>query len=1053
MAKLVLPPLGANSVTNRVEPLTIQLLGPIKVWRNGHPISEQEWTRKKLKQLLAVLLTEPGRVFTYDQLTEFLLAGNTPEKARGNLQSLMSRLRRTLEPECRRATDSTFVIRRGEGYCFNTESPYSLDTNELGNLVRQTDRLMELGQWVEALDRSQRAVDLYLGDFAVEYPYDEWTFTPRDRYRIQYLRALRQLAECQASVGDLQSAIETCERLLRDEPSDEVCYSRLMYYHYCAGDRGSADRTYRRCTEALAECLNVKPSPGTAQLHDQIADHSAPKLRKWHPNNLPHKVSRFIGREGEIVEVDRLLGRNRLLTLIGVGGVGKTRLALAVASRLLEAFRDGVWFVDLAAVSRGEGLTAAVASALNVKPESGQGSLDAVRSHLRQKDALLVLDNCEHLVDACAHLANTVLEGAPRLRILATSREPLRVEGEIAWAVPLLKLPSKEERLEELSSCDAVALFVDRAQAVRSSFQLTHENVSSVSEICNRLEGLPLGIELAAASASSATLADVLALLDDQSGDPIQRDRTAPPRHRSLDAAMSWSYSLLTETERSVLRRLSCFSGGFTAEAAAAICPDDDITEDDVRVIVPALVDKSLVQFNEAVGAGRLQLLETVRQYLAKKLDEAQETEIYRSRHGLFYTRVVDRAEMRGPAQRQWFDRLRLELGNLRASLSWFDASGKVDAGLCLATALGEFWERTANLDEGVDWLQRFLNASEDSASRHVANGLSLLARLRIKLGQDEQAKPIAEKSIAISQALEDENCLSTALKALAHAESSLGNIETAKEIYKEVLSLDRSIDRHSGVAACLTNLGWEYIRTCDYEEAQAVLREALDLTTRHGFRHIEAGVRRLLGLVSEHLGEFGSATEHCKEAIRVAQEIGAKQDEAFLWMELGTLGLGSQSSPRGDSDECRACLEQAVSVAQASGDTTAIFIALANQAMLLASLDNHASARDSLERAYSLGCRPGCRFGPERLVPLLAENLAATGEPRRAMQLLGAAETQDPRFDEHSSHYYMNPERISAPIRDALGAQTADEAVAEGRKMALEDLLRQILGPPTESG
>jgi predicted ATPase/DNA-binding SARP family transcriptional activator len=1053
MAKLVLPPLGANSVTNRVEPLTIQLLGPIKVWRNGHPISEQEWTRKKLKQLLAVLLTEPGRVFTYDQLTEFLLAGNTPEKARGNLQSLMSRLRRTLEPECRRATDSTFVIRRGEGYCFNTESPYSLDTNELGSLVKQTGELIGFGRWVEALDRSQRAVDLYLGDFAVEYPYDEWTLAPRDLYRAQYLRALRQLAECQARVGDLQSAIRTCEHLLRDEPSDEVCHRQLMYYHYCAGDRANADRSYRRCVQALAEHLSAKPSPDTVQLHGQIAHHTAPKLRKWLPNNLPHRVSRFIGREGEIVEVDRLLGRNRLITLIGVGGVGKTRLALAVASELLEAFRDGVWFADLGAVSRGEGLTAAVASALNVKPESGQGSLDAVRSHLRQKDALLVLDNCEHLVDACAHLVNTILQESPALRVLATSRELLRVEGEVAWPVPPLELPADDRLFEELASCDAVTLFVDRAQAVRPDFQLTPRNAFSVSEICGKLEGLPLGIELAAASLSSATLSDVLAVLDDQSGKLIQRDRTAPPRHRSLHASLDWSHSLLTGRERAVLRRLSCFAGSFTAEAAAVICSDEDITEDDVRVIVPALVGKSLLGFNEAVGGGRFQLLETVRHYLAEKLDEAEESKAYRSRHGLFYTRVVDRAEMRGPAQRQWFDRLTLELGNLRASLSWFDASGKVDAGLCLATALGEFWERTANLDEGVDWLQRFLNASEDSASRHVADGLSLLARLRIKLGQDEQAKPIAEKSIAISQALEDENCLSTALKALAHAESSLGNIETAKEIYKEVLSLDRSIDRHSGVAACLTNLGWEYIRTCDYEEAQTVLREALDLTTRHGFKQIEGGVWGLLGRVSEQLGESGSATEHYKEAIRVAQEIGAKQDESWYWVELGTQGLGSDDSPRGDPDECRTCLEQAISVAQVSGDTTAVFTALANQAMLLASLGNHTSARDSLKRAYSLGCQPECRFGPERLVPLVAENLAAEGELRRAMQLLAAAEAQDPRFAEHSSHHYMNPERISAPIRDALGAQTADEAVAEGRKMALEDLLRQILGPPSESG
>ena len=1053
MAKLALPPRGASTVTDRVEPLTIQLLGCIKVWRNGYPVSEQEWTRKKLKQLFAVLLTEPGRVFTYDQLTDFLFTGNDPEKARRNLQSLMSRLRRILEPECRHAVDSAFLMRRGEGYLFNTAAPYSLDTDELGSLVEQTGKLMELGQWAKALDQSQRAVDLYLGDFAIEYPYDEWALASRARHKAQYQRALRQSAECQARAGDLRSAIRTCERLLRQRPSDEICYRHLMYYHYCAGDQGSADRTYRRCRAALAEYLNVAPSSDTMKLHDQISDHSAPRLQRWLPNNLPDRVSRFIGRQSEILEVKRSVHRNRLTTLLGTGGVGKTRLALAVASDLLATFRDGVWFVDLSAVAGGERLSAVVAASLNVRPPSGQDPLAAIRTHLFQKDVLLVLDNCEHLVAACAQLAHTLLQEYPGLRILSTSRERLRVEGETVWPVPPLGLPANTARFEDLANCDAITLFSDRAQAVRSSFQLTPENLSQVSQICSRLDCLPLGIELAAASLSSATLHDVLALLDAQPGELIQDDRTAPARHRSLNAAMSWSYSLLAGTESSLLRRLSCFVGGFTAEAAAAICTDDDITEDDVRVMLHALVDKSLVGFNDVLGGGRFQLLETVRQYLVRKLDDAEETVIYRSRHGLFYRRFVDRADMRGPAQRQWFDRLTLELGNLRATLSWFDASGEANAGLHLATALGPFWERNANLQEGVDWLRRFLEVSGDGTTRNSANGLSLLARLLSKLGRGEQARPIAEKSVSISRALENESCLSTALKSLAHAESSLGNIEAAKRTYSEVLSVDRSIGRHAGVAACLTNIGWEHIRTRDYEKAHAVLREALDLATLHGFKHIEAGVWNLIGLVQEHQRKFDVAVESRLKAIQLAQEIGAKQAESYYWVELGTQGLGSQASPRGDPEECQGYLERAVAVAKESGDATAVFVALMNRAMLLASLDDHGAARASLEEAYSLACRSECRYRPEQLVPLLAENLAANGEPSRAMQLLGAAEAQDPRYDQHAAHYYTNPERIAASIRDVLGVRAADEAVAEGKKLALEDLLRRILGVRSESG
>lgn len=1040
----------ANGMTYSVDPLTIRLLGRFEVWRNGYPILAREWERKKSKQLLGILLTEPGCVFSYDQLTDLLLSGTDLGRARRNLQSLASRLRRTLEPECVRAANSTFILRQGEGYCFNTKAPYSLDTEALRGLVEQSDRLVEMKRWADALDRCQQAVDLYVGDYTPGDLYEEWTLGPRKRCKDLYLRALGLLAECQVRTGHLDSAINTCQRIIEAEPWNEPAYRQKMYAHYCAGDQGEAEDTYRLCVQALADHLDVRPSLETQRLHAQILQHEAPKMPKWSPNNLPHRLTRFIGRQHEVAEVSRLLRENRLVTLTGIGGIGKTRLALEVASDLVEAFADGVWFIDLGAVSDDGNVPQAVVSALDVKPEYGDRLFDALRRCVQNKEVLLILDTCEHLIDACAHLAENLLLRSPGLRILATSCEALRIDGEISWDVPPLPMPLEATRFNEISNSDAVLLFLDRAKLACPDFELTPENVLLVSELCRRLEGLPLAIELAAANLKTTILDDMVVLLDERFRFLSHGSRTASARHQTLSATIDWSYALLNESERAVLRRLSTFAGGFTLEAATAICEDARIEDTQVDDLLWSLVGKSLLIFDVTVGSGRFRLLDTIREYTKEKLQETGQDDIYGRRHRDFYAHLARRAETRGPAQREWLDRLELELENLRAALAWCEVSGEIEEGLRLASAseMMAFWERNQHVEEGLDWLQRFLAKSNTAANVAIATSLSALGRLHHRLGQSNEAKIAIEKSLDMSRTLGEENCLAAALANLAHIELALGNVGKAKEIYEDCLALNRKIGRMSGVTACLLNLGSLYSQhEGDYETALRVLQEGRDISRRIGRRYLEVGALSLLGSVYEELGE-NSLSRDCREAsIRIAREIGARDLESWYWIELGTRGLGHQAIPIPDPEESRDCLKRAVAIACETQDSTVQFLAFLNQAMLLSSLNDYEAAKRSLASCHSLARQTDCRYGPSQFVPLVVESLAARGELALAMQLIGAAGTADPAFRKRQGrHYYMDLHRNEAPIRETLGEEAAKAASDEGQDMVLDDLLDQLL-------
>jgi predicted ATPase len=412
--------------------------------------------------------------------------------------------------------------------------------------------------------------------------------------------------------------------------------------------------------------------------------------------NLPLQLTSFVGRERELSEARGLMANSRLLTLTGPGGAGKTRLASAVAFEVAAGFEDGVWWVELAPVSDPDLMPQAVATVLRIDEIPGRSLTDVIADDLKGLDLLLVLDNCEHLIGSCAELANTLLRACPGLKILATSREALYVAGERIWPLPPLSYPDPHSLppIEELENIESVRLFVERASYRLPGFALDSINAPAVAEVCARLEGMPLAIELTAARVGTVPLSEIPKRLDRSLGLLSSRDRTAPERLRTLMGALDWSYELLDEEEREVFRGLSVFAGGFTLDAAESVCDGGSIESREVLDLLTRLIDKSLLLVTERGEEVRYRLLETIRQYALEKLQESGEEDVVRERHAKYYLALAEKAgsKLKGPDQGAWLERLETEHDNLRAALTSALEGGNAELGLRLGGALGEFW-------------------------------------------------------------------------------------------------------------------------------------------------------------------------------------------------------------------------------------------------------------------------------------------------------------------------------------------------------------------------
>ncbi len=648
------------------------------------------------------------------------------------------------------------------------------------------------------------------------------------------------------------------------------------------------------------------------------------------PNNLPQQLTTFVGRAREIAEVNRLLSSARLLTLVGIGGLGKSRLSLQVAADVLDDYPDGVWFVELAPVADPRVVPQLLASLLGVREVAGGSVLDALAAHVRTRALLVILDNCEHLTQACAELARALLEAGPQVKILASSREHLNLRGEITYPLMPLALPDPQHKaaMEDFLQGEAVRLFVDRASAALPSFAVSERNAGAIATICRRLDGIPLALELAAARVRTLSVENIAERLRDRFRLLSGGDRTALPRQQTLRALIDWSFDLLSSSERVLFGRLAVFAGGFTLDAGEVIGAGSELAETDVLDVLAHLVEKSLVAL-EAAGA-RYKMLETVRQYAQEKLDASGEAEHARARHLAFYCTFADsaRAELAGPAQGQWLEAIDRELENVLAAHRWCDAAPEGgERGLQLVTALKFYWINRGLFGLGYELTLEAL-ARPRSTSRDLARcrGLLLAGQLCLFIGRfDDAARLLREsleiarendtkpavtavlpplaiaairqgelatartyltESLTLARELGNKRQLAAALNELGQLDRLEGRIDSATSLYQQVLPLARDLEDRESIAVALLNLAMVALTKRDLAPAQAMLREVHAIVGEVGSKTTGQTLLDVMAALAAMDGDAAGAARLTGAANALAEDTGLHRhpaDEAFV--------------------------------------------------------------------------------------------------------------------------------------------------------------------------
>jgi predicted ATPase/DNA-binding NarL/FixJ family response regulator len=612
------------------------------------------------------------------------------------------------------------------------------------------------------------------------------------------------------------------------------------------------------------------------------------------PNNLPLELSSFVGREKELSEVRRLLEDVRLLTLTGSGGCGKTRLALAAAGELAEGYGDGVWLVELASLADPSLVPQAVASTLGVREQPSRIPTETLSDHLGSKKVLLVLDNCEHLVEACAELAEALLHSCPDLRVLATSREALGITGEVAWLVPSLPLPDLRRltAVESLPQYESARLFLERAAAVKPAFALTERNAASVAQVCYRLDGIPLAIELAAAKAKVLSVEQIADRLDDCFKLLSAGGRTAMPRHRTLHATMDWSHELLPDEERVLFRRLSVFAGGFSLEAAESVCAGEELARNEVLELLSHLVDKSLVIMREEGGEARYRLLETVRQYASEKLSKSGETGQFRERHAGYYLALAEEAEpeLKGAGQLAWVERLERDRDNLRAAMAWLLGRGELEDAARLGWALWLFWGIRAHFAEGRRWMEQALSANGSAMPASArAKALYVAGMMANYQGDHRSAEPLVEESLGLFRELEDKPGTAWALSNASFAALGQGH-QRAITLVEESVHLFLEVEEKWGAAIqfCFLAVAWR--DRGDHGRAKRLAERGLALSREVGERQAISAALYTLATLAQAERDHERARDLFEEGLSVSAELGNEADVAHCLEGLASV-------------------------------------------------------------------------------------------------------------------------------------------------------------------
>lgn len=730
------------------------------------------------------------------------------------------------------------------------------------------------------------------------------------------------------------------------------------------------------------------------------------------PNNLPLQVTSFVGRRWEMGELGRrVTGGARLLTLTGPGGNGKTRLAVQLAAELLARFPDGVYMVDLSALTEGAQVAGALATVLGIREEPGRTPTEGVAAALATRRVLLLLDNCEHLITAAADLANTLLLGCPHLQLITTSREPLAIPGETVWPVPTLGVPTLGDAvtLSTATEFEAVRLFIERARAVSPAFTLTEANAASLATLCSRLDGVPLAIELAAARTRLLTVEQIADRLDDRLRLLAAGGRGGLPRHQTLRAAIDWSYDLLTETERSLWRRVAIFADRFTLAAAEAVCTDAAIDRLDLLELLAQLVDKSIVVAEEVEGENCYRLLESIREYGRERLREAGEEEALLTAHRRWCVTFAEEAAKRwsGPEQRRTAHQLTLAQESLRQAVNWSLAIGEAGPALTIGGALSPLWVLHGQFSEGRDLLRRVL-----------------------ALADEQTVDPLAKAQL---------------LSGLGMLCAGLGEFDTAEGYYARGIAISRGTGDSRGEALFLNRWGLLKLTRAQYREAGQLLEAAIAVGTQQGFDDVLAAAHLNLGAVYSDQGDFATARRLLATASEYWQCLGNTTSYAPTLEVLGGIAIAE-----GDLETATGLYEQSLAAGRAAGDVRGISVALTGLATIALLRQGFSRCRELAGESLRLRQSVGNSLGIAISLEICAWLLAAEGGWADALRLAGGADAVRQRVGAPVPPVRRErSERLLAPAREGLGETAAEAAFAAGAQMGLAALVELACAAP----
>jgi predicted ATPase/DNA-binding SARP family transcriptional activator len=969
--------------------MRVQLLGAFRITLGSQTIEESKWRRRAASALVKLLALEPSHRLHREQLLNSIWPDLPPSRAANNFHQALYLARRILDPN--KAGKTRWLRIEDNFLILDLNENLWIDVHAFEEATRAARRSRDPSVY-------RRALDLYTGDLLPDDRYEEWALARRAALRQDHLSLLESLAGLYQAAHEHEKAFETYQQLLRIEPIHEDAHARLMELYAQTGRRDVALRQYEIMRETLRRELGVEPTAASQHIHRQILTGEIQPLpaRPAIPlHNLPEDLTSFVGRTRDQKEIKQLLRTTRLLTLKGPGGCGKTRLALEVARGVLPTYADGVWLVELAALSDPSLVLPLMASVLGVIEEAGQPLLEKIKRALVSKKLLIVLDNCEHLIQACARLANEILAYDPHLTILATSREPLHIAGEVVWLVPSLTLPDLVPLppFRDLVDNEAIRLFAERTASVLPMFTLTPADAPAVAQICTHLDGIPLAIELAAARMNALSVEQILVRLNDRFRLLTAGSRAVLNRQQTLRATMDWSHDLLSEKEQVLFRRLSVFSGGCTLEAVEGICAvagpaaNADFDSTVVLDLLSRLVDRSLVNVDRSSGEPRYHLLETIREYARQKLIEAGEAFILGERHRTWFTALVQRTnpQLWGQAHLEAMSRIEREHDNLRAAMAWLlehDAS----SGLLLVASLWQFWILRGHLLEPTQILENLLRQSPKNIPMR-ADSLLIMQAFIIRSGTVFAARRLAEESLCIYRELENQHGMIRALQTLGALDIVACDYRQARTEFESSLTLARTTADVSAIACSTHFLGVSLSGLGHFALSRQLMEASVELFAQLGDEtnitslFVNLGAWAVYG-VSKRWWNVDD------ETIILLRQAGAPTARGFALANLGALAQKQQDSAKAGEH-----FEAALMQMRTAGDMAGLGQVL-NQLGNLASAErSYASAASYLEQSLTIRRQIGEERGIGRTLCSIANLAILTGDFERAHAVLHESE------------------------------------------------------------